>query len=435
MALTRRLGATLSLAAAVSLPVVTIAAVPAQAAGSSGSVAAQNFYTPPADVPSQPGTLMKSQKFTALLNVWGNPTRLMYSTRDTNNQPVAVTGTYIEPWAKWSGSGPRPVVSFSVGTIGQGDQCAPSKMLTSPINLEVPGSIGFNYETTAINNLLSKGVAVVMTDYVGLGTPDRVHTYMNRLDQAHAVLDAARVASKVPGSTVTADSKIATYGYSQGGGASGAAVEAAPTYAPELNVAAAYVGAPPAELNSVLSGVDGSPIAGVIGYIINGAVSEYPGLQKIVDENLNANGKAMVAKTSRQCTADSVIAFGGKKTSQYTTSGESLAQIVAREPSLIDFINAQRIGRLKPTAAVRVSTAMADDLVTHSQARQLAVDWCGQGANVTYAPLNNLSFGTKSILNHLGPLVTDQGAARDWIVDRLAGKPAASNCGSISSMP
>lgn len=131
MALTRRLGPTLSLVA-VSLPVVTLAAVPAQAAGSSSSAAAQGFYTPPTDVPSQPGTLMKTQKFTALLNVWGNPTRLMYSTRDTSDKPVAVTGTYIEPWAKWSGSGSRPVVSLSVGTIGQGDQCAPSRANRSP---------------------------------------------------------------------------------------------------------------------------------------------------------------------------------------------------------------------------------------------------------------------------------------------------------------
>ena len=199
--------------------------------------------------------------------------------------------------------------------------------------------------------------------------------------------------------------------------------------------AAAYVGAPPAELNSVLSGVDGSPIAGVIGYIINGAVNEYPGLQKLIDDNLNANGKAMLAKTSGQCTADTVLAFGGKKTEQYTKSGESLAQIVAREPALSEFIDAQRIGRLKPTAAVRVATANADDLVTHSQARQLAVDWCGKGSNVTYAPLSNPSAGTKSILNHAGPLITDQSAARDWVVDRLAGKPAASNCGSIAGMP
>ena len=38
-------------------------------------------------------------------------------------------------------------------------------------------------------------VAVVVTDYIGLGTPGRPHTYMNRDDQAHAMLDAARVAA------------------------------------------------------------------------------------------------------------------------------------------------------------------------------------------------------------------------------------------------
>lgn len=421
-------------AAALTFAATSTAGATTMAAAPAAQASASTFYTAPASVPATPGTLIKSEPFFTGLGVYGNATRIMYATRDTNDQPTAVTGAYIEPWAKWAGPGPRPVVSFSVGTIGQGDQCAPSKMLASALNLEVLGSIGLNYETTAINNLLAKGVAVVMTDYVGLGLPDRPHAYMNRLDQAHAVLDAARVASKVPGSTVKADSKVATYGYSQGGGASGAAVEAAPTYAPELNVAAAYVGAPPAELNSVLSGVDGSPIAGVIGYIINGAVNEHPGLQKVVDDNLNDAGKAMLVRTSGQCTADTVFTFGGKKTSQYTKTGEPLAKIVAREPALAAFIDAQRIGTLKPDAAVRVATAKVDDLVTHDQARQLAVDWCGRGANVTYAPLSNPNMGPKSLLNHAGPLFTDQATARDWVVARLAGKGASSNCGSIAGM-
>ena len=46
--------------------------------------------------------------------------------------------------------------------------------------------------------------AVVVTDYVGLGTTDRLHTYVNRLDEAHALLDAARAARAVTGASITA---------------------------------------------------------------------------------------------------------------------------------------------------------------------------------------------------------------------------------------
>jgi len=39
------------------------------------------------------------------------------------------------------------------------------------------------------------------------------------------------------------------------------------------------------------------------------------------------------------------------------------------------------------------------------------------------------------LLNHFGPLLTDQGAAVDWLTDRLAGKPAASTCATLPSQP
>lgn len=396
--------------------------------------AADSFYTPPAQVPSAPGQLIKSQKIFSGLSLWGNTTRIMYSTRDDNNKPTAVTGAYVEPWAKWTGPGPRPVVAFSVGTIGQGDQCAPSSMLAVGLNLSVLGSIGVNYEGTAINNLLAKGVAVVLTDYVGLGTPDRPHTYMNRNDQAHAVLDAARVASKVPGSSVKADSKVGTYGYSQGGGAAGAAAEEASTYAPELKMGGSYVGAPPADLEKVLPGIDGSPIAGVAGYFINGAASEHPEVASFLDANASDKGKEMLKKVANQCIADTLISYGGHSTTEFTKSGEPLSTLMAREPKILSLVRAQRLGSQKPVAPVRVATGVADDVVPHGQARQLALDWCSKGANVTYAPISNSSTGKQSLLNHFGPMISDQTAARDWLVARLSGQPVTSNCSSVSSM-
>ncbi|CAM5507206.1 hypothetical protein SALBM217S_07638 [Streptomyces griseoloalbus] len=56
----------------------------------------------------------------------GTATRLMYTSTDSNGEPVAVTGAYIEPSARWKGAGPRPLAVVGSGTMGQGDQCAPS---------------------------------------------------------------------------------------------------------------------------------------------------------------------------------------------------------------------------------------------------------------------------------------------------------------------
>lgn len=391
-----------------------------------------DFYATPASIPSTPGSLIKSAPMETLLNVWGKTTRIIYSSKNSQGQDVAVSGAYIEPWAKWNGPGVRPVVAFSSGTIGQGDQCAPSRLMTSTLGL-AGGSFAFNYETNAMNNLLAKGVAVVVTDYVGLGT-DGVHTYMNRVDQAHAVLDAARVANAVPGASVTRESKVATYGYSQGGGASGAAAELQPSYAPELKMAGAYVGAPPADLEATLTGIDGSSIVGAAGYFINGMAQSNLAVKNFVETQTNSAGKTTLATLAKQCIADSIFSYGFQKTSSWTNSGKSLTDLVAADPQLLAAVRQQRIGNLKPSVPVRVATGVADDVVPHAQAKQLAKDWCDKGVNVTYAPIPGVDLGQKVGTNHILPMSTDALTARDWVVARLTGQPVASNCSNISSM-
>ncbi|MFF5422416.1 lipase family protein, partial [Streptomyces misionensis] len=204
------------------------AAVPAGAATTdpvvSRGVTIPAFYTPPAQLPSANGSLVRTEPLPLGLRIPGldgrpmpgTATRLMYKSTDSTGQPVAVTGAYIEPSAAWKGTGPRPLVAVASGTMGQGDQCAPSFALQHPLTLN-GDTMSVGYEALSIYRILSTGAAVVVTDYVGLGATDRLHTYVNRLDQGHALLDAARAARAVPGASVTAGSRTGLYGYSQGG--------------------------------------------------------------------------------------------------------------------------------------------------------------------------------------------------------------------------
>ncbi len=126
-----------------------------------------------------------------------------------------------------------PLVVVAPGTMGQGDQCAASMGLEHPLRISAR-TVSVGYENLAIYRLLARGVAVVVTDYVGLGTTDRLHTYVNRVDEAHAVLDAARAARALEQASVTTESPVGLYGYSQGGGAVAAAAELQPSYAPDV---------------------------------------------------------------------------------------------------------------------------------------------------------------------------------------------------------
>ncbi|MDN3028266.1 lipase family protein [Streptomyces sp. S.PB5] len=400
------------------------------------------FYTPPTRLPSANGALVRTEALPLGLSIPGldgrpmpgTATRLMYKSTDSAGLPVAVTGAYIEPSAAWKGTGPRPLVAVASGTMGQGDQCAPSFALQNPLTLNGE-TLSVGYEALAIYRILATGAAVVVTDYVGLGATDRLHTYANRLDQGHALLDAARAARAVPGASVTAASRTGLYGYSQGGGASAAAAELQPSYAPDVPLAGTYAGAPPADLAAVMKGIDGSALAGALAWSVSGFAQADPDMRAAVDANINAAGRAALADASTMCVGDALLGLGFTKSGKWTSSGKSFGDIIAVEPRAKAVLDKQRIGTLKPAGPVRLATGVRDDIVPHAQARNLAVDWCGKGANLTYHAIVLPNLGNKILTNHLAPLITDQGDAISWLTDRLSGKAATSNCRSMALQP
>ncbi|WP_373559337.1 lipase family protein [Streptomyces sp. Ag82_G6-1] len=420
--------------ACVSVPQADAAGTDTEPVVSRG-VTIPAFYTPPAQLPAANGTLIRKESLPLGLSLPGldgrplpgTATRLMYKSTDSSGRPVAVTGAYIEPSAQWKGNGPRPLVAVASGTMGQGDQCAPSYALEHPLTVSGE-TLSVGYDNLAIYRLLATGAAVVVTDYVGLGATDRLHTYVNRVDEGHAVLDAVRAARALPGTSLTSDSRVGLYGYSEGGGATASAAELQPTYAPDVHLAGTYAGAPPADLTAVMKGIDGSALVSALGWAINGFAQTYPEMRSIAEANLNDAGRKALAGTSTMCVGDAVIRYGFTRSTAWTTSGKSVADIIAAEPGAQAVLDEQRLGTLKPTGPVRVATGVEDDIVPHRQARQLAVDWCRKGGNVTYEAVDLPNLGDRILTNHLAPLITDQGSAISWLTDRLEGKPTASNC-------
>ncbi|WP_180965740.1 lipase family protein [Corynebacterium xerosis] len=125
----------------------------------------------------------------------------------------AAPGTVLSSWSRTSPgehAGQRPTVVVAPGTVGQADKCAPSVTY---------GELGGG-QISQVQPLLGQGFRVVVSDYIGLGAPG-VHTYANRLDQGQTFLDAARAGLAIDG--LPADSPVAFWGYSQGGGATASA--------------------------------------------------------------------------------------------------------------------------------------------------------------------------------------------------------------------
>lgn len=422
-------------------------ALVAPAAGAQGSSndPAPAFYQPPAELPAA-GTLIKTEAFPlagAIPPIPGagsvsdaagplstDAQRIMYTSVGSRDQPVAVTGTYLQPRTPWTGPGSRPLAVVAPGTQGQGDHCAPSKTFQNLATVRTdPPGVGFGYEIFQAYALLARGYAVAMTDYEGLGTPG-LHSYVNRESQARAVLDLARAASSVPGADVEPDARTVFAGYSQGGGAVAAAAELHPQYAPEVNLVGTAAGSPPADLLATLEQVDGTAIAGVIGYSLNSLLDAYPEMGPLIEPYFNDRGRAMLAVTADQCIGETAVQFFQQRTKDYTTSGLSADDIVRSEPVLMGYLERQRIGRLAPSTPVRIVSPVNDDVVPGHQSQQLGRDWCAQGVAVDMAidPAPPVAPGL--VIGHAAPMITGLDANLRYLDDRVNGLPAPTNCGT-----
>jgi pimeloyl-ACP methyl ester carboxylesterase len=437
---TRLLAVAVTTATCLGATALPATAAPRADAVVSRGVTVPEFYNPPSTLPSANGALVRSEPLPLALSLPGidgplpgTATRLMYRSTDSGGRPVAVTGAYIEPAAAWKGTGARPLVAVAPGTMGQGDQCAASLGLQHPLLLNGQ-TVSVGYEDLAVYRLLAEGIAVVVTDYPGLGTTDRLHTYVNRVDEGHAVLDAVRAARSLKGTSITSASRVALFGYSQGGGATAAAAELQPSYAPDITLAGTYAGAPPADLVEVTKAIDGSDLAGALGWSVNGFLQSDPALEPIADAHLNTAGRAALKDLSTMCVGDALFAYNSAHSTSWTTDGRSISDIIQAEPALKAFLAEQRIGTMKPASPVRVATGTSDNLVPHAQARQLAVAWCSMGADVTYKPVALPDLG-RALINHFTPLLTDQGDAISWLTDRLDARPATSACADLPSLP
>ncbi|WP_216211524.1 lipase family protein [Amycolatopsis aidingensis] len=400
----RRLLGTL-LAAVTGLAVLTVGAAPA---------AAESFYDPPTPLPpGENGDIIRHEPAEffidpiKLIRPDAQVQRIMYRSTDTHGEPIAVTGTVLTPNSPWRGEGERPVVGYAPGTQGVGDECAPSKAL----------SAGLEYEGPFIAGLLTRGYGVVVTDYEGLGTPG-VHTYVNRAAEGHAVLDAVRAAQRLPEANLPDAGPVATAGYSQGGGASAAAAELHPEYAPELDLRGSYAGAVPADLAKVARNLDGHYAAGFLGYALLSMDEAYPELN--IPDVLNERGKRLLAEVEHQCTPQAIVAHAFTKSTGLTKDGRPLSAYLGEEP-YASRVAEQRIGERAPEVPMLVVHSVLDDIVPYGQGRQMARDWCADGTTV--------QFSSSLVPTHVGGAIRAFPEMFLWLGDRFAGKTPPDNCG------
>ena len=375
----------------------------------------QAFYTPPSPLPAGVhGNLIWYRPATVNLG-FGSPGQnawtMLYQSQSVNGQTDAVTGTVIVPTAAWTGSGPRPIVDYGVGSQGLSQASAPSEQLVA----------GTEYGLD-IGDALGKGWAVVITDYAGY-TNNSVPDYMVGPSEGHAMLDALTAATQVPGAGVSPSAPVAISGYSQGGGASAWAAQLAPTYTPSANVVGDASGGVPSDLVAVANNLNGSTSAAELLYAIIGLNQDYP-TQMNLSNYTNAAGVSAINTALSDDMTSALIAFSGAKIESYTVNNPAtgvpwtLAQLLA-VPSIASTVAAQSLGGTPITVPVYHYHAASDTIIPLAQDEALNKTYCSEGVKVEF-------------VTYPGDHVTgDAEAASDvinWINDRFNGVAAPSNC-------
>ncbi|MBN1171539.1 MAG: hypothetical protein JXA67_05145 [Micromonosporaceae bacterium] len=360
-----------------------------------------SFYQAPSPLPAgTPGDILRWRPSVPLLNVLrANAWEVMYLSTNALGQRNAVTGTVIVP--KEVDAARAPIVSFAVGTQGPAFKCTPSKLMRK----------GLLYDQLAINDSLSSGYAVVITDYEGYG-PKSTPTYMTGQSMGPAVIDMVRAAQRLPAAHLSTSAKVIVQGYSQGGGASLWAAEKQPTYAPELNLVGAVAGGVPADLGEVAKGLDGSVGFGFLTFAAVGLDAAYPELK--LDSYLNDVGRAELAKAKADfCVEDLLVQEAFKEIGSFTTSNPlDTAQWKAR-------LSENRLGNSPPKVPVLQYHASKDEIVDLSQAETLHKNYCAKGVRLQFDTI---------LSDHLTGVLTGNGTAHDWIVNRFNDTSAPSNC-------
>ena len=332
--------------------------------------------------------------------------KVLYKSTRWDGSETQVSGTVLVPAGEWRGDGPRPIVSFAVGTRGLNDRCAPSRTLET----------GWDYEGGTIKAALAQGWAVVVTDMVGLGTPG-THSYVVGGDQGHAVLDIVRAAIHLEEAELDPEAPVALWGYSQGGGTASWGAQFAPEYAPELNLVAVAASGVPADFEKALRRMDGGIFFGLVMLGAVGLDAAYPELN--LEDFLNHRGQELLENREALCVVDlRGLQLFADASFKWVNAYVDVNPL--ETPAWRARLEENRLGKVAPEVPVLLQHGTADQVVPVGQARELRDQWCEGGATVEWREY--------PLAEHVFGFIMSAQPAMQFIDAQFKGQPPRSSC-------
>ncbi|GGB34573.1 lipase [Flexivirga endophytica] len=360
---------------------------------------------PPGWETAAPGTPLRSRDVTVAflgrIPLQAKAVQVLYRTADMHGD-AATTCTTVLLADDAAPAEDRAILSFQCAIDSLAPEAFPSYTLRhrAPTTGEV-----VQLELLLIANALARGWAVSVPDHEGMqgnwGAPR---------EAGHCALDGLRAARQHSGFGVTEQSAVTMWGYSGGGWATSWAAEMARDYAPELNVVGAVLGSPVGDPELVFRRANGHFFAGLAGLAIAGLIRSYPAMHALVDEHVDARGRALLDGAIVWRTRQAITRMA------FTDFGKYMDVPVSAflsKPEMQEVFADIRPGRGTPAMPLLVTQAVHDQIVPLGGIDRMVAGWVGRGVRVTYVR----DRASEHFLLHIvsAPLVLG------WLTDRISG--------------
>ncbi|QAY69623.1 lipase family protein [Xylanimonas protaetiae] len=286
----RRIADGVRWAAAALLVVAVVGTLAVSRQLRSHDVAVPALYDTPAQVPGQPGRLLRDGDFPGQAPAGATVRRILYTTTDAHGAPAVASGLVVAPTTP--PPGPRPVVAWNHGTTGIARACAPSLLENGATAESIP----------AVDEAVAAGWVVVATDYSGQGA-EGIFPYLIGEGEARSSLDAVRAAHELPG--LDLGDQVAVWGHSQGGHAALWTAALASSYAPELDVVGTAAISPAAEPRALARRLLEPPSSALLSVAVAWVLLPYSATYDDVDLDAHVPlpARPLVREMSQRCTS------------------------------------------------------------------------------------------------------------------------------------
>ncbi len=402
---TTRAGRAVALTARALLLVLALVAIAGSAYLHRSVPQPSAFYDAPDSVPTEPGSLIRSEAYTQAVPDGARGWLILYTTTDVHDEPAVGSAFVMAPVD--AGPGPLDVVLWTHGTQGADRTCAPT-VLPEPLPLAGP--------IAAMNEQLEAGRVLIGPDYPGMGTAGP-QGYLVGENEGRSSLDAVRAAHEL--AELELSWRTVVWGHSQGGQAALWTGGLAPDYAPEIQLLGVSAAAPAADVKGLIGSLGESLIGQLLGPF---AVRSYAETYDDVDaaHYVDARMWAIYDAASRRClpNADTTVSLLTALTMHGT-----MYRVDPSTGPLGDRLD-ENVPTLMIGAPLFIAQGTADPLILPAVQEKYVQSRCAAGQELVFREYEGRDH--LSVVADDSPYSTDLAA---WTADRFSGAPApASTC-------